>query len=169
MILNGGIQHFPREIRILILLYLAVTSSGFISALQFVNTTTEGGVPQGIEENYLGNENDLEAEELKFAKSERQILNIVHAHMLSMGMLFLLLALLVATTPLAGVLRKILLYEPLVSVLLTFGGIYLLWKGVLWMKYVIMISGIAMTLSYVLSVVIIGYWVLKPKDTSDSQ
>ncbi|MEM9077547.1 MAG: hypothetical protein AAGC43_10925 [Bacteroidota bacterium] len=167
MTLKGSIRNFPREIRILILIYLAVTSIGFISALQFVNSTTEGGQPKGIEENYLGNEDDLEAEELKFAKSEKQILNIVHAHMLSMGMLFLVLALLVATTPMKGVIRKILLYEPLVSVLLTFGGIYFLWKGLLWMKYVIMISGIAMTLSYVLSVGIVGYWALKPKDILD--
>ena len=167
MVFKGSIQNFPREIRILILIYLAVTSIGFISALQFVNTTTEGGQPKGIEENYLGNEDDLEAKELKFAKSEKQILNIVHAHMLSMGMLFLVLALLVASTPIKGVIRKILLYEPLVSVLLTFGGIYFLWRGLLWMKYVIMISGIAMTLSYVLSVIIVGYWAVKPKDVSD--
>nr|WP_298997664.1 hypothetical protein [uncultured Allomuricauda sp.] len=167
MVLQGSIQNFPKEIRILILVYLVVTSIGFVSALQFVNTTTEGGQSKGIEENYLGNEDDLEAVELKFAKSEKQILNIVHAHMLSMGMLFLILALLVATTPLKGVIRKLLLFEPLISVLLTFGGIYFLWKGMLWMKYVIMISGIAMTLSYVVSVLVVGYWAIKSKNLSD--
>ncbi|WP_422861015.1 hypothetical protein ACOKFD_09130 [Flagellimonas sp. S174] len=167
MVLQGSIQNFPKEIRILILVYLVVTSIGFVSALQFVNTTTEGGQPKGIEENYLGNEDDLEAIEMKFAKSEKQILNIVHAHMLSMGMLFLILALLVATTPLKGVIRKLLLFEPLISVLLTFGGIYFLWKGMLWMKYVIMISGIAMTLSYVVSVLVVGYCAIKSKNLSD--
>lgn len=167
MVLKGSIQNFPKEIRILILVYLTVTSIGFVSALQFVNTTTEGGRPKGIEENYLGNEDDLEAVEMKFAKSEKQILNIVHAHMLSMGMLFLILALLVATTPLKGVIRKLLLFEPLISVLLTFGGIYFLWKGILWMKYIIMISGIAMTLSYVVSLLVVGYWAIKSKNLSD--
>ncbi|UII78375.1 hypothetical protein [Flagellimonas sp. CMM7] len=137
-----------------------ITSIGFISAIRFVGVTTNN-TPVGIEENYLGNEDDLKAQELKFAKSEKQILNIVHSHILSMGMLFFILAFLVATTPVHGLLRKFLLYEPLLSVLLTFGGIYFLWKKVLWMKYVIMVSGMLMTTSYVLSVAIICFWLLK--------
>lgn len=144
----------------MIVLYLVITSIGFLSALQFVDRTTSG-TPKGIQENYLGNEEDLQATELKFAMSERQILNIIHAHMLSIGMLFFILALLVATTPLGGILRKLLLFEPLVSVFLTFGGIYWLWKGILWMRYVVMLSGILMTLSYILSIVVLGYWLFK--------
>ncbi|WP_350293784.1 hypothetical protein [uncultured Croceitalea sp.] len=162
MELKGQILKLSKEVRWLIALYLLVTSIGFISALQFVNVTTENS-PKGIEENYLGNEDDLEATELKFAKSEKQILNIVHAHMLSMSMLFLILALLVATTPLSGFFRKFLLLEPMVSVLLTFGSIYFLTKGILWMKYVIMISGVLMTLSFVASTGVIYYWLFKFK------
>lgn len=160
MSVKGLLLQFPKELRILVAIYLVITSIGFLSALQFVNVTTEG-TPQGIEENYLGNEDNLEAEEMKFEKSEKQILNIVHSHMLAMGMLFLILALLVALTPVEGWLRKILLYEPLISVFLTFGGIYLLYRKVLWMKYVIMISGTLMTLSYILSIGVIFYWLSK--------
>lgn len=167
MTLKGRILDFSKEIQGLIVLYIVITSIGFLSALQFVNVTTEGGQPNGIEENYLGNEDDLEAVEMKFAKSEKQILNIVHAHMLSMGMLFFILAILVALTPLSGWLRKLLLFEPLVSVFLTFGGIYLLSKGILWMKYVVMISGILMTLSYVISVGVVLYFaIIGRKSTS---
>jgi len=50
--------------------------------------TTEGN-PTGIQENSMGNEDDLEAKELKLSRSEKQILNIVHSHMLTMSMLFL--------------------------------------------------------------------------------
>ncbi|MEM1340451.1 MAG: hypothetical protein AAF717_19525 [Bacteroidota bacterium] len=160
MQLKGKLLETSRETRSLIVLYLVITSIGFLSALQFVDRTTSG-TPKGIQENYLGNEEDLQATELKFAMSERQILNIIHAHMLSIGMLFFILALLVATTPLGGILRKLLLFEPLVSVFLTFGGIYWLWKGILWMRYVVMLSGILMTLSYILSIVVLGYWLFK--------
>ena len=162
MSLKGSIQDFSGELKALITLYLLITTVGFISALQFVNVTSEG-TPTGIQENYLGNEDDLEAEELKFAKSEKQILNIIHSHMLAMGMLFLILAFLVYLTPQGGILRKTLLFEPLISVFLTFGGIYFLWKGILWMRYVIMVSGIFMTLSYILSTFLIVYWILKKK------
>lgn len=160
MLLQGKIIGFSKDIKVLIGLYLLITSIGFLSALQFVNVTTEG-TPEGIEENYLGNEEDLEAEELKFSKSEKQVLNIVHAHMLSMAMLFLVLALLLALTPLNGFFRKFLLLEPMISVLFTFGGIYLLTKGFLWMKYIIMISGMLMTVSFVVSVLIVAYWLAK--------
>ncbi len=162
MHLKGKLLDTSREIKILIVIYLIITSTGFLSALQFVDLTTSG-TPKGIQENYLGNEEDLEATDMKFMMPERQILNIVHAHMLSMGMLFFILALLVATTPIGGLLRKTLLFEPLVSVFLTFGGIYWLWKGILWMRYVVMVSGVLMTLSYIVSLVILLYWLLKRK------
>lgn len=161
MQIKGTLRRLSGELRALIGIYLLVTSIGFLSALQFVNVTTEGS-PQGIEENYLGNEDDLEAEEMKFAKTEKQILNIVHTHMLGMGMLFFILALLVALTPLKGFILKILLLEPLISVLLTFGGIYFLYRGILWMKYLVMASGLLMTLSYVISVAVVGYWLFRP-------
>ncbi len=168
MELKGQILKVSREIKWLIFIYLIITSIGFLSALQFVNVTTEG-TPKGIQENYLGNEEDLEATELKFVMQERQILNIVHAHMLSMGMLFFILALLVATTPVGGVLRKVLLFEPLVSVFLTFGGIYFLWKELLWMKYVVMISGLLMTVSYIVSLIVLLYWLFKNKKSKGLQ
>ncbi|MEM8999882.1 MAG: hypothetical protein AAGB24_06425 [Bacteroidota bacterium] len=162
MQLKSRILTFSKDIKVLVGTYLLVTSIGFLSALQFVNVTT-AGTPQGIQENYLGNEDDLEAEELKFTKSERQILNIVHAHMLSLGMLFLILAFLVALTPIDGFARRFLLFEPLLSVFFTFSGIYLLTKGIVWMKYIILISGVFMTFSYVVSVVLVLYWLFKKK------
>lgn len=157
-----SIQYFPKEMKLLIGIFLVVLSVGFLSALQFVSVTTEAS-PKGIQENYLGNEEDLEAEEMKFKKNEKQLLNIIHSHILSMGLIFLILALLVMTTPLKGFFRQFLLFEPLLSVLTTFGGIYFLWKGILWMKYVVMISGGLMTISFVLSVVIIFYGLLGKK------
>lgn len=160
MQIKGSILGFSRELKGVTLLFLLVLSLGFFSGIQFVHLTT-GGNPDGIEENYLGNEDDLEATELKFAKSEQQILNIVHAHVLSMSLIFFVLALLVAATPLQGMWRKFLLFEPLVSVILTFGGIWLLSKGILWMRYVVMVSGMLMTASFVVSVLLVTYWLFK--------
>lgn len=155
-----SIQHFPKEVKLLIGIFLVILSIGFLSALQFVSVTTEAS-PKGIQENYLGNEEDLEAEEMKFKKNEKQLLNIIHSHILSMGLIFFVLALLVTTTPIEGFFRRFLLLEPLLSVLATFGGIYFLWKGVLWMKYVVMISGGLMTIAFILSVIVIFYWLVR--------
>lgn len=150
----GSLTSFPKEIKLLIGIFLLVLSIGFISALQFVNLTTEAS-PKGIQENYLGNEEDLEAEEMKFAKNEKQMLSILHTHILSMAVIFFILSLLVASTDIHNGLKKFLMVEPLLSVLFTFGGIYLLWKGVLWMKYVVMASGALMTFSFLVSVALV--------------
>lgn len=120
---SGTIHRFPREIKMLLAVFLVVLSVGFLSALQFVDVTTETS-PTGIQENYLGNENNLEADEMKFAKNEKQMLSILHTHILSMAVIFFILSLLVATTSIKMNLKKILMVEPLLSVLFTFGSIY---------------------------------------------
>jgi hypothetical protein len=39
--------------------------------------------------------------------------------------------------------------------MLTFGGIYFVWLGFEWMTYIVMLSGILMTVSYTLAVVLV--------------
>ena len=50
---------------------------------------------------------------------------------------------------------QLLMFEPFISIIFTFGGIYVLWSGVIWFKYIIMLSGIAMVLSFILSSIFI--------------
>ena len=90
-----------------------------------------------------------------FKKSDREMLTMIHGHILSMSIIFFLVGLIVSITRLPIKLKLFLLIEPFVSVVLTFGGIYLLWKGILWMKYVIMFSGTLMSLTYTISAVLI--------------
>ncbi len=64
---------------------------------------------------------------------------------------------------LVRILKLFLLIEPFVSVILTFGGLYLLWKGMLWVKYIVVISGTLMTISFVLSTLIIMIQLVRKK------
>ncbi|TXK73175.1 hypothetical protein FT986_12780 [Mesonia sp. K4-1] len=154
MNLNGFIFRLPKEVKLLIGAFLVVLSVGYFTGLTFVNDTTENH-PQGIQENYLGNEEDLEAEVMKFKKPEREMLTIIHTHILSMSVIFFLLGGLVSITKSNKNLKKALMIEPLLSVLLTFGGIYLMWTGLHWMRYVVVVSGILMTTSFVISVLLV--------------
>ncbi len=147
---NGLLQSFPREIKWFIAVFIIVLSIGYYTGLTFVNQT-EAVVPDGIEENYLGNEDQENAPIMKFKKSEREMLTIIHTHILSMSMIFFLLGIFVWMTRLSKSWKLFLTVEPFISVLLTFGGIFFLWKGVLWMKYIVMFSGILMTMTYVAS------------------
>ena len=160
MQLNGLIYSFSKEIKLLIGAFLVVLSIGFFTGLMFVGETSSAN-PNGIEEQYLGNENDENAEVMKFKKSDQEMLTLVHNHMLSMSIIFFLVGLILSTTQLNKRIKIFLMIEPFVSVILTFGGIYLLWQGALWMKYIVMLSGTLMTLSYTVSVLIILGQLLK--------
>ncbi|MBR9758073.1 MAG: hypothetical protein GYB39_08305 [Algicola sp.] len=163
MALSGSLRTFPKELKWLIGAFIVVLSIGFYTGLLFVNETTHAK-PAGIEEQYLGNEDQEEVAVMKFKKSDKEMLTLVHNHMLSLSVIFFLLGLILYTTKLPKKLKSVLMVEPIASVVCTFGGIYFLWKGVLWMKYIVMLSGALMTLSYTLAVAIILFQLVqKPK------
>jgi len=154
MQLNGLLLTFPKEIKILIGAFLVVLSIGFFTGLLFVENTTSLKVT-GIEENYNGNEHIEDVEIMKFKKSEKEMLTTVHSHILSMSLIFFLTGIILACTKLNHSLKLFLMIEPFFSVIFTFGGIYFLWKGLSLMKYVVMISGTLMTVSFALTILII--------------
>ncbi len=160
MQLHGLLQTFPKHIKLFIAAFVLMLSVGYGTGLLFVGNTNSNN-PNGMEENYLGNEDDENAEVMKFKKGEREMLTILHTHILSISFIFFFLGGLIAMTTLPKKLKTFLMIEPFLSIILTFGGIYLLWKGVLWMKYVVMISGIVMTIVFIVGVVSILFQLLK--------
>ena len=99
MELNGVIHTFTRQLKLFLASFVVVLSIGFYTGLLFVNETSSGD-PQGIEENYLGNEDDEFAEVMKFKKGSREMLTIVHTHVLSMSFIFFLIGAILLTTSL---------------------------------------------------------------------
>lgn len=151
MQIHGSISQFPKEVKGLIIAFIITLSIGFYAGIRFVDETSNSN-PTGIEERYLGNENDEDAMVMKFKKSRGEVMTLVHNHILSLSVIFFLLGGIVATTGINKKLKALLMIEPFVSILCTFGGIYFMWTGILWMKYVIMISGILMTIAFTASV-----------------
>lgn len=162
MNLDGLIHKFPSYVKQFIAAFVIVLSVGYFSGLQFVRQT-ESDRPDGIEENYLGNEDVEDIAVMKFKKGEREMLTILHTHILSISFIFFLLGGLVAITSLPKKLKAFLMIEPFVSIILTFGGIYLMWTGMLWMKWVVMISGTLMTAVYVIAAVAVLFQLAKRK------
>ena len=154
MKLNGLIHTFPKELKLLIGAFIFVLSIGFFTGLLFVGKTSSVN-PNGIEEQYLGNESDEDVVVMKFKKSDQEMLTLVHNHVLSMSIIFFLVGVILSVTQLNKKLKLFLMIEPFISVILTFGGLCLLWKGILWMKYIVMFSGTLMTLTYTASICII--------------
>lgn len=153
---NGLLLTLPREIKSFLAVFVIVLSIGYFTGLVFVSQT-ESTTPAGIKENYLGNEEDVDAEVMKFKKGEREMLTIIHTHVLSMSFIFFLLGGIVLFTKLPKKLKFFLILEPFFSVLATFGGVYFVWKGIDWVKYLVIVSGILMTLIFITSVSIVLY------------
>lgn len=151
---NGLLLTLPKEVKVFVGVFVLVLSIGFYTGLLFIQET-DSNHPSGIQENYLGNEEDEEAEVMKFKKGEREILTIVHTHILSMSLIFFLLGALVWLIQLPKRLKMFLTVEPFFSVIATFGGIYLMWSGILWMKYIVVFSGILMTLTFTASAILV--------------
>lgn len=153
---NGLLLTLPREIKSFLAVFVIVLSVGYFTGLLFVSQT-ESTTPAGIKENYLGNEEDVDAEVMKFKKGEREMLTIIHTHVLSMSFIFFLLGGIVLFTKLPKKLKFFLILEPFFSVLATFGGVYFVWKGIDWVKYLVIVSGILMTVIFITSVSIVLY------------
>lgn len=175
MKLEGTIHNLPSYAKAFIFAFLLTLSFGYYTGVLFVKHTTEF-TPQGIEESYNGNQIDVvDSEEdwenddwedenaipIKYKKSEQEIISIVHSHVISFSLIFLLLGGIVMLTSIPVWLKKLLIIEPFISIVLTFGGIWMLWKDITWMKYVVMCSGILLTITFSLSVLIVIQQLLK--------
>ena len=154
MNLNGLIYSLPKEFKNLVVPFILVLSIGYFVSILLVDHTSSLS-PIGIEENYLGNESKDPQVIYKFKKTKYQIYNLLHSHIISMSIIFFITGLLLLITDLNYYFKMFLIIEPFVSILMTFGGIYLLWNGVAWMKYVIFISSTIMAIVFLISCYII--------------
>ena len=161
---------FPKYARMSILAFLVTLSFGYFIGLMYVEKTTQFS-SDGIDENYNGNEqidSDFEdynydsefnedslTDTIKYKKSEQEIITIIHTHVISFSLIFLALGALLCLTNFPIKLKKILIIESFISIILTFGGIWLLWKEITWIKYIVMISGILLTITFIISTLLI--------------
>ncbi len=153
--LHNLLPQLPKVFKRFIALFVIILSVGFFSGISFVNHNTSFS-PTGIKESYLGNESNPSAKEMKFKKSEQQMLTMLHNHILSMSVIFFMVGSLTLMTKAPKHLKQFFAFEPLFSIVFTFGGLYLLWNGVLWMKYIVILSGILMCICYSGCIVLIA-------------
>ena len=164
MELHGLLQTFPKYVKLFIASFVVVLSIGYSTGLLFVRQT-QSVSPDGIEQNYLGNEDIENVKVMKFEKGAREMLTIIHTHILSMSFIFFFLGGLLAMTSIPKRWKAFLMIEPFFSIPITFGGIYFMWMGVIWLKYIVMLSGVLMTLAYFVSAGVVLYECFKNKNT----
>jgi hypothetical protein len=154
------IEELAKPLKRMLFLFVVTISLGYGFGLRYLFLTTEANTTT-LQENYLGNEDNEDAEVMKFKKTEKSILTFLHTHLLSMGSLQLALSLLLYFSKLPIKIKNFLAIEPFVSMLITFSGIYILWLGVEELKYVVIFSGMLFHTSFVLSLVLLGVKLLR--------
>jgi hypothetical protein len=114
--------------------------------------------PTGIEQYYSGNENvniPLQTE-MKFAKSLNAMLISTHNHLLGVCAIIFILSLLYLQTGKVTIMKKIIAVEPPISLVITFGSLWLLRFLHSNFVYLVIVSGILMFLCLIwMSIVII--------------
>ena len=145
---NGGLEKLPKLVKSFLAVFILVLSFGYGTGLVYLNASS-GLSSTGVEEQYLGNENDENADEMKFKKPEKAVLTLVHGHVISFGLIFFTLGGIFMFSSYNDSLKGFLTIEPLISTVTTFSGIWLMWVGWSWVKYVIIVSGSLMHLSFI--------------------
>ena len=144
------LRNLPSAVKGMLASFILVMLFGYSASFILLKDTTQLK-PQGIEENYNGNEDDEAASgPLKFKKSKYEMMSTIHSHAFTLAVLFLLLGFMIYFTGMSPLVKKALMIEPLISIVITFGSLLLLWQGVQGFKYLALASGIIMHASFVL-------------------
>lgn len=136
---------WPHAIKKIIFTFALVSFLGVVVGGVMIEVTTNL-TPQGVVEQYKGiSKSELEpSEELKFPKPLKEMLITTHNHILGLSSLFLIMGLLYLTVGENTWLQISIAVEPLISLILTFGGLWVmryLWSPFV---YVVILSGTLM-------------------------
>lgn len=143
------LQTWPSSLKKLIFVFVLVSFIGVVVGGIMIEVTTHL-TPQGVVEQYKGiSRSKIDtADELKFPKPLKDMLITTHNHILGLSSLFLIVGLLYLATGRESWLHIVIAAEPLVSLILTFGGLWImryLWSPFV---YVVIMSGTLMIGTY---------------------
>lgn len=161
------IRQWPAAIRRFIFIYMLITTTGLMIGLAFVRNETDLS-SAGIREHYNGTDpqDDLN-DDIKFEKSAKDLLLTTHNHILGLSSVFFITAALFWFTGwFSETWRLVIMAEPLVALVTTFGGIWVLRfiPGMEWITWFIMLSGLSMFVTFgLMSVAILTETIRKGK------
>jgi hypothetical protein len=159
------LRDLPQEIRLMTLLFLFCMLFGYGASFTVLIDQTSL-TPSGIEENYNGNEDNEEADIIKFKKSKFEMLTTIHSHVFTLSLLFLTIGAMVYFTGLPTSLKYFLMLEPMVSLMVSFGSLIFMWQGHIAFKYLVYLSGGLMHTAFVVTIFLLIRELYFPKSNS---
>lgn len=160
------LSNLPKTLRHFLAAFLLLLSIATSVGLIFINETT-AIAPEGISEHYNGS--DISGDEFdipeSYPKSVKEMLLNTHNHLFGFAFIFLSVGILFFfNSIISGFWKYLLMVEPFFSVILTFGGLWLLRFANPMFVYLVIIFAILTYLSFFLMVFVLLYELLIKKE-----
>jgi len=144
------LPYWPAPIKKLVFTFVLIAFVGVVFGGVMIEVTTHL-TPQGVIHEYKGMKKSemSQAKEMKFPKSAKEMLITTHNHILGLSSLFLIIGFLyLSAVDETGWLQVSVAVEPLISLVVTFGGLWIvryLWPPFV---YVVILSGTLMIATF---------------------
>ena len=155
------LSKFPLGIKMILFCIVINLTVGVSIGLYYVGNTTSFSI-KGTNEHYNGSEiiDDFDIPE-KYPKPISELITTTHNHIISLTFIFVIIGFIFFFSSLIqGKAKYFLIIEPFFSILITFGGIWLVRFGVPFFSYIIIFSGTIMYFSFFIMASTILYEVL---------
>ncbi len=157
-IFSKRLYEFPGKLKLLCFLTVINLTIGVGVGLYYVGYTTHYS-STGTSEHFAGSKvsDDFDIPD-KYPKPFSELLNTTHTHVISMTFIFLIIgSIFYFNSIITGAMKTILIVEPFISIIVTFGGIWLVRFIHPGFSYLVILSGILLYLSFFIMASIIFY------------
>ena len=157
-IFSTKLYEFPNKLKLLCFLTVFNITVGVGVGLYYVGYTTQYS-SIGTSEHFAGSKvsDDFDIPD-KYPKPFSELLNTTHTHVISMTFIFLIIGgIFYFNSIITGSMKTILIIEPFISIIVTFGGILLVRFIHPGFSYLVILSGILMYLSFIIMASTIFY------------
>ena len=148
-IFSTRLYELPRKLKLLCFLTVFNITVGLGVGLYYVGYTTQYS-PSGTSEHFAGSQvsDDFDIPD-KYPKPFSELLNTTHTHVISMTFIFIITGgIFYFNSIITGSIKTFLIVEPFISIIVTFGGIWLVRFIHPGFSYLVILSGILMYLSF---------------------
>ena len=140
-----NLQTLDSSLKKLLIYYLITLGIGFSLGVLYVYLNSEFS-SSGMIEQYVGNNDEWEP---KLPKTLQDLVSHTHEHITMFAIIFLSLALIFAyNNTIKGFWKRFLMLEPFVSIIITFGGFFIIRYITTNFSYIIMISSLLMYICF---------------------
>ena len=157
-IFSKRLYQFPAKVKCLCFFILLNLTIGVGVGLYYVDYTTNlttSGTSEHFSGSIVNDEFDIPD---KYPKPISELLNTTHTHVISMTFIFIIVgAIFFFNSIITGILKTILIIEPFISIIITFGGIWLIRFSHMGFSYLVILSGVLMYLSFFIMAFTIFY------------